>query len=80
MPILLLLLSFNSRRIGMPDFQPEMMWDDDKIIIKAKEVNKGRASGKEINLSITQIFKIRYGQIVSFEEYTDTATMATLFE
>lgn len=62
------------------DFQPEMMWDDDKIIIKAKEVNKGRASGKEINLSITQIFKIRYGQIVSFDEYTDTATMATLFE
>ena len=62
------------------DFDPELLWDDDKIIVKAKEINKGRASGKEIKLNVTQIFKIRYGQIISFEEYVDTATMATLFE
>jgi len=62
------------------DFKPEMHWDDDKIIMVAKEVNHGRASGKEISLDVTQIFKVRFGQIVSFQEYADTATMATLFE
>jgi haloalkane dehalogenase len=62
------------------DFKPEMCWDDDKIIMTAKEVNKGRASGKTITLNVSQVFKIRNGQIISFQEYADTATMATLFE
>lgn len=73
------LMKFNEA-CEIVEFKPEMLWDDDKIIMTAKEINRGRASGKTITLDITQIFKVRFGQIVSFQEFADTSAMATLFE
>jgi ketosteroid isomerase-like protein len=73
------LMKFNDA-CEIVEFNPEMCWDDDKIIMTAKEVNKSRVTDKSITVDVTQIFKVRFGQIVSFQEYADTATMATLFE
>ena len=57
-----------------------MIWNDNDIIIRAREINRLHGSEKTIELEVTQIFKVRNGWIMEFQEYTDTAKMASLFE
>ena len=57
-----------------------MIWNDNDIIIRAREINRLHGGEKTIELEVTQIFKVRNGWIMEFQEYTDTAKMASLFE
>ncbi len=62
------------------EFDPEFTLKGEKVIIQAKEHNRARQSGKEIHLELTQVFEIRDGMIVKFNEYADTDKMASLFK
>jgi haloalkane dehalogenase len=62
------------------EFEPDLIWDEDKIILRVEEINKSRKTGKQGTISVTQVYKIRYGQIIEFQEYADTSTMATLLK
>ena len=65
--------------VEIVSFEPELIWNDNDIIVRASEVNRLRSGGPEIELDVTQIFKVRNGWIVEFQEYTDTFKMAELF-
>ena len=65
--------------VEIVSFEPDMIWNDNDIIIRASEVNRLHQGGPEIKLEVTQIFKIKNGWIMEFQEYTDTAKMASLF-
>lgn len=66
--------------IEIVDFEPEMIWNDNDIIIQAKETNRRHGGDKLIELEVTQVFKVKNGWITEFQEYSDTAKMASLFE
>jgi haloalkane dehalogenase len=61
-------------------FEPELTVDNDVVILRAKEHNRHRESGKEIHLEVTQIYKVKDGQIIHFQEFVDTSAMAGLFK
>lgn len=61
-------------------FEPSFLVADDTVIIQAREVNRCRANGKEIEMDLVQVVKVSDGKIVSFQEYADTALVAALFE
>ena len=65
--------------VEIVSFEPDMIWNDNDIIIRASEVNRLHRGGPEIELDVTQIFKVKNGWIMEFQEYTDTAKMASLF-
>jgi haloalkane dehalogenase len=66
--------------VEIVSFEPDMIWNDNDVIIRASEVNRGVASGREIELEVTQVFKVKNGWIMQFQEYSDTAKMASLFD
>lgn len=73
------LMKFNTA-CEIVEFDPEFTLKGEKVIIQAKEHNRGRQSGKEIHLELTQVFEIRDGMIIKFNEYADTDKMASLFK
>ena len=66
--------------VEIVEFEPKMIWNDNDIIIRAREINRLHGGEQTIELEVTQIFKVRNGWIMEFQEYTDTAKMASLFE
>lgn len=60
-------------------FEPELTVDNDLVILRAKEHNRHRASGKEIHLEVTQIYKVKDGKIIHFQEFVDSSAIAGLF-
>jgi hypothetical protein len=66
-------------RVEIVEFEPDMIWNDNDIVIRAHEINRLHGGEQTIELDVTQVFKIRNGWIMSFQEYTDTAKMASLF-
>ena len=66
--------------VEIVEFNPEMIWNDNDIIIQASEINRLHGGDKTIELDVTQVFKVKNGWIMAFQEYSDTAKMASLFE
>ena len=67
-------------QVEIVSFEPDLIWNDNDVIIRASEVNKLHSGGPEIELEVTQVFKVKNGWITEFQEYSDTARMASLFE
>jgi len=66
--------------VEIVEFEPDMIWNDNDIIIRAHEINRLHGGDKTIELDVTQVFKVKNGWIMEFQEYSDTAKMASLFE
>jgi haloalkane dehalogenase len=66
--------------VEIVEFEPEMIWNDNDIIIRASEINRLHNTEMTIELDVTQVFKVKNGWITSFQEYTDTDKMASLFK
>ena len=66
--------------VEIVEFEPEMIWNDNDIIIRASEINRLHGTEMTIELDVTQVFKVKNGWITSFQEYTDTDKMASLFK
>jgi hypothetical protein len=61
-------------------FEPELTVDNDLVILRAKEHNRHRASSTEIHLEVTQIYKVKDGKIIHFQEFADSSAIAALFK
>lgn len=66
--------------VEIVEFEPDMIWNDNDIIIRAHEINRLHGGDQTIEMDVTQIFKVRNGWIMAFQEYADTAKMASLFK
>jgi haloalkane dehalogenase len=66
--------------VEIVEFEPELIWNDNDVIIQAHEINRLHGQERTIELEVTQVFKVKNGWILSFQEYADTALMASLFE
>jgi haloalkane dehalogenase len=66
--------------VEIVEFEPEMIWNENDIIIRASEINRLHGTEMTIELDVTQVFKVKNGWITSFQEYTDTDKMASLFK
>jgi haloalkane dehalogenase len=60
-------------------FEPTLTVDGDLVILRAKELNRHKISGRELNLDVTQVYEVRNGQIIFFQEFVDTAAILALY-
>jgi len=72
------LMKFN-QACEILSFVPDITPNGDTIILTAKEHNRFRHSGEELLLEVIQIYKIKNGQIIHFQEFIDTSAMAAMF-
>jgi haloalkane dehalogenase len=66
--------------VEIVEFNPDMIWDGENIIIRANEINRLHGGEQTIELDVTQVFKVKNGWIKEFQEYVDTDKMASLFK
>ena len=61
-------------------FEPELTVDGGLVVLRAQETNRHRESGQEVELEVTQVYQVKDGRIIKFQEFVDTSTLAKLFK
>ncbi|HJQ23695.1 MAG TPA: nuclear transport factor 2 family protein [Blastocatellia bacterium] len=62
------------------EFTPQTFTaQDDRVVVQGRYRWRIKATGREYSADWVHVFTIRDGQVVSFQEYTDTALAAAAF-
>ena len=65
-----------SQAVEIISFEPTFYDCGDTIFVRALESNKGRTTGKSLEMDLIQMLEISGGKIIAFREYADTIKMA----
>lgn len=61
-------------------FEPrDFIAQGDHVVVRGQYAGRAKTTGRQFETYFIQIFVVRDGKIVSFDEYTDTAAIANAF-
>lgn len=61
-------------------FEPrDFIAQGDHVVVRGQYAGRAKETGREYETYFIHVFTVRNGKIVSFDEYTDTAAIATAF-